>query len=96
MTYIHIPVDFQNPTDEDFAAFCSVMEQLKEVPVHVTASLTTGSRPFIDIVAMCLAWMRAGRERIWRRFGTPRECGRGLSAARLIRATGPSLLSAAN
>jgi len=27
MTYIHIPVNFQNPTDEDFAKFCAVMEQ---------------------------------------------------------------------
>jgi len=35
MTYIHIPVDFQNPTDQDFDQFCSAMEQLKEVPVHV-------------------------------------------------------------
>jgi protein tyrosine phosphatase (PTP) superfamily phosphohydrolase (DUF442 family) len=35
MTYVHIPVDFQNPTDQDFDQFCSVMEQLKEVPVHV-------------------------------------------------------------
>src|SRR5580700_11305872 len=35
MTYIHIPVDFQNPTDDDFDQFCAVMEQLKEVPVHV-------------------------------------------------------------
>src|SRR5215469_5091971 len=33
MTYIHIPVDFQNPTDDDFDQFCAVMEQLKEVPV---------------------------------------------------------------
>ena len=28
MTYIHIPVDFQNPTDQDFEHFCSVMERL--------------------------------------------------------------------
>jgi len=35
MTCIHIPVDFQNPTNGDFDQFCSVMEQLKEVPVHV-------------------------------------------------------------
>jgi protein tyrosine phosphatase (PTP) superfamily phosphohydrolase (DUF442 family) len=35
MTYIHIPVDFQNPTDADFAQFCSAMEQSKEVAVHV-------------------------------------------------------------
>src|SRR5271157_2146728 len=26
MAYIHIPVDFQNPTDRDFEQFCSVME----------------------------------------------------------------------
>jgi hypothetical protein len=25
MTYIHIPVDFQKPTDQDFDQFCSVM-----------------------------------------------------------------------
>jgi protein tyrosine phosphatase (PTP) superfamily phosphohydrolase (DUF442 family) len=35
MTYIHIPVDSQNPTDDDFDQFCPVMEQLKEVPAHV-------------------------------------------------------------
>ena len=35
MTYIHIPVDFQNPTDDDFDQFRAVMEQLKEVPAHV-------------------------------------------------------------
>jgi protein tyrosine phosphatase (PTP) superfamily phosphohydrolase (DUF442 family) len=35
MTYIDIPVDFQNPTDDDFDQFYTVMEQLQEVPVHV-------------------------------------------------------------
>ena len=35
MTYIHIPVDFQDPTEQDFEQFCSMMEQLKELPVHV-------------------------------------------------------------
>jgi protein tyrosine phosphatase (PTP) superfamily phosphohydrolase (DUF442 family) len=35
MTYIHIPVDFQNPTEGDFAQFCSVMTNLQDVPVHV-------------------------------------------------------------
>src|SRR5205823_12433552 len=28
MTYIHIPVDFQNPTDEDFAKFCAELARL--------------------------------------------------------------------
>jgi protein tyrosine phosphatase (PTP) superfamily phosphohydrolase (DUF442 family) len=40
MTYIHIPVDFQNPTDDGFDPFCAVMEQLKEVPVHVHSIAT--------------------------------------------------------
>jgi hypothetical protein len=30
----HVPVDFQNPTDDDFAEFCAVMTRLKNVPVH--------------------------------------------------------------
>jgi protein tyrosine phosphatase (PTP) superfamily phosphohydrolase (DUF442 family) len=35
MTYSHIPVDFQNPTDQDFDQFCAVMEKLMDFPVHV-------------------------------------------------------------
>ena len=35
MTYTHIPVDFQNPTQEDFDQFCAVMEQFKGALMHV-------------------------------------------------------------
>ena len=35
MTYIHIPVVFQNPTEADFARFCDVMDELKDVLVHI-------------------------------------------------------------
>jgi protein tyrosine phosphatase (PTP) superfamily phosphohydrolase (DUF442 family) len=35
MSYIHIPVDFKNPTDQDFSRFCTAMGELKDVPVHV-------------------------------------------------------------
>jgi len=35
ISYIHIPVDFQNPTDRDFERFCSTMDELKDVPIHV-------------------------------------------------------------
>ena len=35
MEYIHIPVDFQNPTEQDFQLFCAVIVRLKDVPVHV-------------------------------------------------------------
>jgi protein tyrosine phosphatase (PTP) superfamily phosphohydrolase (DUF442 family) len=66
MTYIHIPVDFQNPTDEDFNRFCTAMEQLKEDPVHV------------HCIATSSAWMRCGHAPKWKRFGTRRVCGRRL------------------
>lgn len=35
MTYIHIPVDFQNPTEADFDRFRAAMAELDDVPVHV-------------------------------------------------------------
>jgi uncharacterized protein (TIGR01244 family) len=35
MVYVHIPVDFQNPTDHDFHLFCNAMEAASEGPVHV-------------------------------------------------------------
>ncbi len=35
MRYIHIPVDFNNPTDADFAAFCTAMAANAGVAVHV-------------------------------------------------------------
>jgi protein tyrosine phosphatase (PTP) superfamily phosphohydrolase (DUF442 family) len=35
MTYVYIPVDFENPTNEDFAAFCEALERAKGQSVHV-------------------------------------------------------------
>ncbi|HEY1798316.1 MAG TPA: protein tyrosine phosphatase family protein, partial [Stellaceae bacterium] len=35
ISYIHIPVDFKNPTEQDFAQFCTAMHDLKDAPVHV-------------------------------------------------------------
>ena len=70
MTYIHIPVDFQNPTDQDFAAFCSVMEQLKEVPVHVHCIANYRVSAFFyryrrDVVGMDESRARADMEEVW-------------------------------
>jgi len=79
MTYIHIPVDFQNPTDQDFDQFCAVMEQLKDVPVHVHCIANYRVRPSsIGTAGMCLAWTRPGRAPTWKRFGTQRASGRRL------------------
>ena len=73
MTYIHIPVDFQNPTDQDFDQFCAVMEKLMEMPCTSIASRTIGFRPSsIGTAGMCLAWTRPERAPTWKMFGTQR------------------------
>jgi protein tyrosine phosphatase (PTP) superfamily phosphohydrolase (DUF442 family) len=35
MTYVHIPVDFQNPTERDFDAFCTALKEASDGPVHM-------------------------------------------------------------
>jgi len=35
MTYIYIPVDFENPTNDDFTNFCNAMESVADNHVHV-------------------------------------------------------------
>jgi uncharacterized protein (TIGR01244 family) len=70
MTYIHIPVNFQNPTDEDFAKFCVAMEQLKAVPVHVHCIANYRVSAFFyryrrDVLGMNEAGARAEMEQVW-------------------------------
>src|ERR1700720_3046561 len=70
MRYIHIPVDFQNPTDQDFDQFCSAMEQLKDVPVHVHCIANYRVSAFFyryrrDVLAMDEAEARADMEDVW-------------------------------
>ena len=70
MTYIHIPVDFQNPTDDDFDQFCAVLEQLKEVPVHVHCIANYRVSAFFyryrrDVLGVGEATARAEMEQIW-------------------------------
>jgi protein tyrosine phosphatase (PTP) superfamily phosphohydrolase (DUF442 family) len=74
MTYIHIPVDFQNPTDEDFTRFCSAMEQLKEVPVHVHCIANYRVSAFFyryrrDVLGVDETQARAEMDQIWRPEG---------------------------
>lgn len=35
MTYVYIPVDFENPTEDDFTKFCAALESLEGQPIHV-------------------------------------------------------------
>ncbi|MEM9435182.1 MAG: protein tyrosine phosphatase family protein [Pseudomonadota bacterium] len=35
MTYSHIPVDFEHPTDKDFEAFCAALDATPQALIHV-------------------------------------------------------------
>ena len=70
MAYIHIPVDFQNPTGQDFDQFCAVMEQLKDVPVHVHCIANYRVSAFFyryrrDVLGMDEVRARADMEEVW-------------------------------
>jgi protein tyrosine phosphatase (PTP) superfamily phosphohydrolase (DUF442 family) len=74
MTYTHIPVDFQNPTDRDFEKFCAVMERLKDEPVHVHCIANYRVSAFFyryrrDVLGWDDAKARAEMEAIWRPEG---------------------------
>jgi protein tyrosine phosphatase (PTP) superfamily phosphohydrolase (DUF442 family) len=76
MTYVHIPVDFSNPTDDDFAQFCSTMAQLNGLQYMSIASRTIEFPLFsIAIDVKCSAPMRRWRGSIWSKCGSPRACG---------------------
>jgi protein tyrosine phosphatase (PTP) superfamily phosphohydrolase (DUF442 family) len=70
MTYIHIPVDFQNPTEQDFQQFCAVMAELKDVPVHVHCIANYRVSAFFyryrrDVLGVEQPDARAEMEAIW-------------------------------
>jgi uncharacterized protein (TIGR01244 family) len=74
MTYIHIPVDFQSPTDGDFARFCSAMEQFKDVPVHVHCIANYRVSAFFyryrrDVIGTDAAQARTDMEQVWQPEG---------------------------
>lgn len=70
ITYTHIPVDFQNPTDQDFAKFCAVMDELNDVPVHVHCIANYRVSAFFyryrrDVLGWDDAAARAPMDAIW-------------------------------
>lgn len=70
MTYLHIPVDFQNPTDADFERFRTVMSTLSDVPVHVHCIANYRVSAFLyryrrDCLGMDESIIRADLEEVW-------------------------------
>jgi uncharacterized protein (TIGR01244 family) len=74
MTYTHIPVDFQNPTQEDFEQFCAAMEQFKDAPMHVHCIANYRVSAFFyryrrDVLGWDDATARADMDAIWKPEG---------------------------
>ena len=70
MSYFHIPVNFQDPTELDFDQFRSTMERLKDVPVHVHCIANYRVSAFMyrfrrEVLGMDEAQARADMEAIW-------------------------------
>ena len=68
--YIHIPVDFQNPTEFDFTAFRAIMAELRDVPVHVHCIANYRVSAFFyryrrDVLGMNDAEARAAMDDVW-------------------------------
>jgi uncharacterized protein (TIGR01244 family) len=82
MTYIHIPVDFDRPTDADFARFRAAMESLDDVPVHVHCIANYRVSAFFYRYRRAVrgveeAEARADMERVWRPKGVWADFIRG-------------------
>ena len=74
MTYVHIPVAFDEPTEADFAAFCDTMADLGDRPVHVHCIVNARVSAFFyryrrDVLGFDEAAARAAMEAIWQPGG---------------------------
>jgi uncharacterized protein (TIGR01244 family) len=74
MTYVHIPVQFDNPTDEHFARFCAAMTDIDDGPVHVHCILNYRVSAFLyryhrEVLGVKEDEARAAMEALWRPGG---------------------------
>ncbi len=68
MRYTNIPVDFQNPTESDFTAFCAAMQGMERIHVHCAANYRVAAflcRYRRDVLGVDAAVARADMEAIW-------------------------------
>lgn len=73
MEYIHIPVAFDAPTEQDFAAFCTAMAAI-DTPVHVHCIVNMRVSAFFyryrrDILGLDEASARSAMDSIWQPGG---------------------------
>ncbi|MGE4607613.1 MAG: protein tyrosine phosphatase family protein, partial [Myxococcota bacterium] len=74
MDYVHIPVDFRRPTEEDFEKFCEAMGQLGNEPVLVHCAANMRVSAFIfryrrDVLGEDPETILRDLHAIWQPFG---------------------------
>ncbi len=74
LSYVHIPVDFKNPTEADYQEFCRVMGQTGEtkVFVHCAANMRVSAFLFryrTQVLGESLAIAQRDLHQIWVPFG---------------------------
>lgn len=74
MTYVHIPVPFDRPTEDDFERFCAAMAEVGDAPVHVHCIVNARVSAFLyryrrGVLGLDEAEARADMETIWRPGG---------------------------
>jgi protein tyrosine phosphatase (PTP) superfamily phosphohydrolase (DUF442 family) len=74
MTYIHIPVAFEAPTEADFTRFCDAMATAGDARIHVHCIVNARVSAFLyryrrDLLGMAEAEAREAMEAIWRPGG---------------------------
>ncbi len=74
MAYVHIPVDFQHPTDADFERFCAALQTALPQPVHVHCIMNWRVSAFFyryhrDVAGLAEPAARAELERVWQPDG---------------------------
>jgi protein tyrosine phosphatase (PTP) superfamily phosphohydrolase (DUF442 family) len=74
MTYVHIPVDFDAPTEADYAHFCAAMAAVGAARVHVHCIVNARVSALLyrfrrDVLAVDEAEARAAMTEIWQPGG---------------------------
>lgn len=74
MTYVHIPVDFERPTEADFERFRDALAAIGDRPVHVHCIVNARVSAFLyryrrDVAGSGAAEARALMESIWQPGG---------------------------
>jgi uncharacterized protein (TIGR01244 family) len=74
MTYVHIPVEFDAPTEADFQRFCAAMGEADGQPVHVHCIVNARVTAFLyryrtEVLGVSQTEAQAMLESVWRPGG---------------------------